>query len=74
MSTIAPPSNFNDSTYEILTPTQLLAHTQTKVNLGTAREAKTSITVPENSTYKHFFLQYPEWSTEAGTSDHNSGL
>ena len=59
---------------KILTPTQLQAHTQTKVNLGTAREARTSIMVPENSTYKHFFLQYPEWSTEAGKSDHNSGL
>ena len=74
MSTIAPPSNFNDSTYQILTPTQLQAHTQTKVNLGAAREARTSIMVPENSIYKHFFLQYPEWSTEARTSDHNSGL
>ena len=70
MSTIAPPSNFNDSTYEILTPRQLQAHTQTKVNLGTASEARTSIMVPENSTYKHS----PKWSMEAGTSYHNSGL
>ena len=45
-------------------------HTQTEVKLGTAREARTSILVPENSTYKHFFLQYPKWFTEAGMSDH----
>ena len=25
-------------------------------------------------TNKYFFLQYPQWSMEAGMSDHNSGL
>ena len=69
--TIATPWNFNDSTCEVLTPTQLHAHTQTKVKLGTARETKTSIVVYETV---HASMQYPKWSTEAGTSDHNSVL
>ena len=55
------------------TTTQLHKYTQTRAKLGTTREARTSITVPEQH-YKYFFLEYPKWSTEAGTSDHNSGL
>ena len=61
-------------TYAIHMPTQLQPHTQTKVKLGTKREATTSIMVPENSTYKHFYCHTPSGSTEAGTSNHNSGL
>ena len=68
MSTIAPPSNFNDSTYEILTATQLHAHTQTKVKLGTAKEARTSTMVPKTVHIQVLFLQYRKQYTEAGMS------
>ena len=67
MFTIAPPKNFIASTYEILPPAQLHTCTQTRVKLGTAREAKTSIMVSETV---HTSMQYPKWYTETGTSDH----
>ena len=63
MFTIAPPKNFIASTYEILPPAQLYTRTQTRVKLGTARDAKTSIVVSETV---HTSMQYPKWYTKLG--------
>ena len=70
MTTIQYSLTLMTHTYEIQTPTQLHTNT-TKFKLGTAMEVGTSITVPGNSKYKYFFLQF-KWSTEAGTFDHSS--
>ena len=53
MTIIVPPSNFNNShTYNTHPHTTTSTYT-TRVKLCTGREARTSIKVPGNSTYKY---------------------